>query len=128
VLPLAAPLLAPGCPNRGAGAEVAGPVALPGATSPVDRVVGLTSTLRPGSTCVLPTPGAGTAGALRLGDVGAAVLGAVAADPAAPPPPRALPPLELAPPAPVPWAMTIDALAISQPKASRVKIRMAEAP
>jgi hypothetical protein len=96
-LPLAAPVLAPGCPSCGAGAEVAGPV-LPGVTSSMDRVRGLPLTLRPGSPRVLATPGAGTANAFTLGDIGATVLGAVAAGPAPPPPPRVLPPLELAPP------------------------------
>jgi hypothetical protein len=117
-------VLTPGCPIRGAGAEVAGPVLLPGALPSMDRAA-----LRPGSTWVSAPPGAGTAGALTLGDVGAAVLGAVTADPAVPPPPRALPPLELAPPAPVPWAMAVGIMAVgilakSQLKASRVKKRM----
>src|SRR5215813_11454403 len=43
-LPPAPPLLAPGCSTRGAGAEVAGPVALPGATPSIDLVGGLAFT------------------------------------------------------------------------------------
>jgi hypothetical protein len=92
---------------------VAVPVVLPGAAPSIDRVGEL--------------PGEGTPGTLTLGDVGAAVPGAVVPGPAVAPPPRALPPLELAPPAPVPWAMTVGTLAISQPKAIRVNKRMAGA-
>ena len=105
---------------------MAGPV-VPGLVPSRERVGGLASTLlRPGSTGVLATPGAGTAGELTLGDVGAPLLGgAVVAGPVVPPPPRAPPPLELAPPPPAPWAKTACAPAISQLQASTIGKRMA---